>query len=215
MRQANPSCSTQDRLPAVRRAVVPALSLPSSLPPSMLAFYLEDNRCAPSPPLPACCWPDARPSPPWTAGPSKPPMLPATCGCTRRIRQQSGRDPSMHSASSPGRLPCHSSIRPHTSATAIEKHKGKACSCGANAVYVQSRHDPGGLDLATVTMVAFRYRKCKTRSLLAHDRVCLGERNLPTRILHFSQTAVNTYHRIPFLRNATANADNADASTCS
>ncbi|HNN85490.1 MAG TPA: hypothetical protein PKL62_15205 [Accumulibacter sp.] len=47
----------------------------------------------------------------------------------------------------------------HTSATAIEKHKGKACSCGANAVYVQSRHDTGGLDLATVTMVAFRYRK--------------------------------------------------------
>lgn len=46
----------------------------------------------------------------------------------------------------------------HTSATAIAKHKDKACACGANRVYVQSRHDTGGWDLATVTMVAFRYR---------------------------------------------------------
>lgn len=47
----------------------------------------------------------------------------------------------------------------HTSAVAIEKHKHKACSCGANAVYVQSRHDSGGWDLSTVTLVAFRSTK--------------------------------------------------------
>jgi hypothetical protein len=43
----------------------------------------------------------------------------------------------------------------HTVATAIEKHKQKACACGASGVYVQSRSD-SGLDVATVTLVAFR-----------------------------------------------------------
>ena len=49
----------------------------------------------------------------------------------------------------------------HTSATAIAKHKDKACQCGADSVYVQSRSDAGGWDLATVTLVAFRYSKNK------------------------------------------------------
>lgn len=44
----------------------------------------------------------------------------------------------------------------HTAATAIAKHKDKACACGADKVYVQSRHETGW-DLATVTMVAFRH----------------------------------------------------------
>lgn len=46
----------------------------------------------------------------------------------------------------------------HTVATAVAKHKSKACACGANSVYIQSRTE-SGLDLATVTMIAFRYRK--------------------------------------------------------
>ena len=44
----------------------------------------------------------------------------------------------------------------HTIATAIEKHKHKACGCGANAVYIQSQTQ-SGLDVATVTLVAFRF----------------------------------------------------------
>jgi hypothetical protein len=44
----------------------------------------------------------------------------------------------------------------HTIATAVEKHKGKACACGATNVYIQSQTQ-SGLDVATVTMVAFRY----------------------------------------------------------
>lgn len=44
----------------------------------------------------------------------------------------------------------------HTVATAIDKHKSKACGCGANNVYVESRTQ-SGLDVATVTMVAFRF----------------------------------------------------------
>ena len=49
----------------------------------------------------------------------------------------------------------------HTSATAIARHKDKACQCGADNVYVQSRNDAGGWDLATVPLVAFRYSKNK------------------------------------------------------
>lgn len=44
----------------------------------------------------------------------------------------------------------------HTIAAAIEKHKSKACACGAKNVYVQSQTQ-SGLDVATVTLVAFRY----------------------------------------------------------
>jgi len=44
----------------------------------------------------------------------------------------------------------------HTVATAIEKHKRKACSCGADKVYVQAQ-DAGTLGTASVTLVAFRY----------------------------------------------------------
>lgn len=44
----------------------------------------------------------------------------------------------------------------HSVSTAIEKHKSKACSCGASAVYVESRRE-ATLDVATVTLVAFRY----------------------------------------------------------
>jgi len=49
----------------------------------------------------------------------------------------------------------------HTVATAVEKHKSKACQCGATNVYIQSRTD-GDLGLANVTMVAFRYAGKKT-----------------------------------------------------
>lgn len=45
----------------------------------------------------------------------------------------------------------------HTTQTAIDKHKGKACECGAQHVYVESRQ-PGGLGVASVSMVAFRYK---------------------------------------------------------
>lgn len=44
----------------------------------------------------------------------------------------------------------------HTVGTAIEKHKSKACSCGANNVFIESRQETGW-HLATVTMVAFRF----------------------------------------------------------
>ena len=44
----------------------------------------------------------------------------------------------------------------HTVSTAIEKHKSKACKCGASNVYIQSQRD-GTLDVASVTMVAFRF----------------------------------------------------------
>jgi hypothetical protein len=44
----------------------------------------------------------------------------------------------------------------HTVRTAIDKHKDKACACGATDVYVQSRQH-SGLDVASVTMVAFRF----------------------------------------------------------
>lgn len=45
----------------------------------------------------------------------------------------------------------------HTIRTAIEKHKQKACRCGATNVYVESRTQ-SGLDVATVTLIAFRYK---------------------------------------------------------
>nr|MBL8412739.1 hypothetical protein [Dechloromonas sp.] len=46
----------------------------------------------------------------------------------------------------------------HTVATAIAKHKSKACDCGASNVYIESRRETG-LEVATVTMVAFRFVK--------------------------------------------------------
>lgn len=46
----------------------------------------------------------------------------------------------------------------HNANVAIEKHKSKACGCGANAVYIESRSPPAGFNgPATVSMVAFRY----------------------------------------------------------
>lgn len=47
---------------------------------------------------------------------------------------------------------------PHTVAVAIEKHKPDVCSCGASYAYIQTS-SATGWDLATVTLVAFRYRK--------------------------------------------------------
>ncbi len=44
----------------------------------------------------------------------------------------------------------------HTVATAIEKHKDKACGCGAKDVYIQAQ-DAGTLGTASVTLVGFRY----------------------------------------------------------
>lgn len=44
----------------------------------------------------------------------------------------------------------------HTAQTAINKHKAKACECGATNVYVRST-EPMGLGPAKVSMVAFRY----------------------------------------------------------
>lgn len=45
----------------------------------------------------------------------------------------------------------------HHSSEAIAKHKSKACACGANNVYVQSRMD-GDIGMqGQVTMVAFRF----------------------------------------------------------
>lgn len=49
----------------------------------------------------------------------------------------------------------------HTVATAVAKHKSKACQCGASNVYIQSRAD-GDVGIANVTMVAFRYINKKT-----------------------------------------------------
>jgi hypothetical protein len=46
----------------------------------------------------------------------------------------------------------------HTVAVAVEKHKDKACACGATNIYIESRHQTG-FDLATVTMIAFRVVK--------------------------------------------------------
>ena len=46
----------------------------------------------------------------------------------------------------------------HTVATAIKKHKDKACECGAENVYIQAQ-DAGTLGTASVTLVGFRYKK--------------------------------------------------------
>lgn len=45
----------------------------------------------------------------------------------------------------------------HSVQAAIAKHKGKACGCGAAAVYVQSRSPATFSGPATVSLVAFRY----------------------------------------------------------
>ena len=46
----------------------------------------------------------------------------------------------------------------HTVGTAIQKHKDRACECGAENVYIQTQ-DAGTLGTASVTLIAFRYRK--------------------------------------------------------
>ena len=45
----------------------------------------------------------------------------------------------------------------HTPETAIKKHAKKACKCGANKVYVQSRA-PMGVGVAKASMVAFKWK---------------------------------------------------------
>jgi hypothetical protein len=44
----------------------------------------------------------------------------------------------------------------HTTETAIQKHAKKACKCGANQVYVETR-SPMSVGVASVSMVAFRW----------------------------------------------------------
>jgi len=44
----------------------------------------------------------------------------------------------------------------NTVAAAIEKHKRKACGCGASNVFIESRHE-SGWDTSSVTLIAFRY----------------------------------------------------------
>lgn len=51
----------------------------------------------------------------------------------------------------------------HTVATAIEKHKDKACSCGATNVYIESREETAWF-LAKISMVAFNYTLKKNAS---------------------------------------------------
>lgn len=51
----------------------------------------------------------------------------------------------------------------HTVATAIEKHKDKACSCGATDVYIESREETWW-EIAKVSMVAFKFAVKKTPS---------------------------------------------------
>lgn len=46
----------------------------------------------------------------------------------------------------------------HTVGTAIQKHKDRACECGADNVYIQAQ-DAGTLGTASVTLVGFRYKK--------------------------------------------------------
>ncbi len=46
----------------------------------------------------------------------------------------------------------------HTVATAVQKHKDKACECGADNVYIQAQ-DAGTLGTASVTLIGFRYKK--------------------------------------------------------
>lgn len=44
----------------------------------------------------------------------------------------------------------------HTISTAVQKHKDKACDCGATNVFIESRSE-SGWNVATVTMVAFKF----------------------------------------------------------
>ena len=46
----------------------------------------------------------------------------------------------------------------HTVGTAIQKHKDKACECGADNVYIQAQ-DAGTLGTASVTLVGFKYKR--------------------------------------------------------
>ena len=46
----------------------------------------------------------------------------------------------------------------HTVATAVKKHKDRACECGADNVYIQAQ-DAGTLGPASVTLIGFRYKK--------------------------------------------------------
>lgn len=48
----------------------------------------------------------------------------------------------------------------HTVGTAIQKHKDKACECGAENVYIQSQ-DPGTLGTASVTLVGFKFKDAR------------------------------------------------------
>lgn len=48
----------------------------------------------------------------------------------------------------------------HTVATAVQKHKDKACECGAGNVYIQAQ-DAGTLGTASVTLIGFRYKKAR------------------------------------------------------
>jgi hypothetical protein len=45
----------------------------------------------------------------------------------------------------------------HTIETAVNKHKHRACECGATDVYIQSYRSGRKLTTASVTMVGFRY----------------------------------------------------------
>lgn len=51
----------------------------------------------------------------------------------------------------------------HTVQTAISKHQAKVCECGATNAYIQSQTQ-SGLDVATVTLVAFRFRAGEQRA---------------------------------------------------
>ncbi len=46
----------------------------------------------------------------------------------------------------------------HTVAAAVQKHKNKACDCGADKVYIQAQ-DAGTLGTASVTLIGFKYIK--------------------------------------------------------
>lgn len=87
---------------------------------------------------------------------ARPPPLGASCPVTVYLtRQQAAAGGELEelcaiSGSSSGSFS-------HTIQTAIDKHKGEACGCGADKVYVESRAD-SGLSVATVTLIAFRYR---------------------------------------------------------
>lgn len=56
----------------------------------------------------------------------------------------------------------------HTVATAVQKHKDKACGCGATRVFIESRAQ-SGWDVATVTLIAFRYQDSTLEALPARQ----------------------------------------------